>query len=101
MNLNTENDIFFQYNFGKAIDGAITCGFNIMLTDSDQVTKLIQFVGTGGSDAFVMTISPNGTATLLDKKFRCRGSACKILRKTFLTGIDICVDSPRNNERLH
>lgn len=94
MNLNTENDIFFQYNFGKVIDGDITCGFDIMLTDSDQVTKLIQFVGTGGSDAFVMTISPNGTATLLDKNF---GAAAVLanLKKNVFNRIDICVDSSR------
>ncbi len=90
----TKDDMFFQYNFGKAVDGDLVCGFDMMLTDSDQVTKLIQFIGTGGADAFAMMIHPDGGAYILNKDFSL-GPKMADFEKNVFNKIDICVNPNR------
>lgn len=93
----TKDDIFFQYNFGKAVDGYMVCGFDIMLEDNDDVTKLIQFIGTQTTDAFVMKISPDGRVCMVDNEADLFSfeKQFAVLEKNVFNRIDICVNPSR------
>ena len=94
LNVTSSDDVYFQYNFNCAKNGYMVCGFDIRLTDDDQVTKLVQFIGSRGADAFVLMIYPDGRVYILNKDFSL-GPQLAVFEKNVFNRIDICVDSNR------